>query len=100
MALRTLADLIEKPLMQRAIAGRIMVSQESPGPHRIRHRPGNCIVFMVAEDALRSTRLDHAAHQLDCRQLLRSAIDQISDENRGALGMPPNSTRLRITEAR
>ncbi len=55
---------------------------------------------MVTEYATSRTRLHHPLDQINGRQLLRSPIDQIADENGRTGGMPEKTTRFGIAEMR
>src|SRR5208337_529253 len=91
-------DLFQKALMLREIPRRVMISQEPPGPARSLGCPRNRIELMIAHDASGSSCIDHSPHEIDGGQLLRSAIDQITEKDCPATGMAPGSCDLAIAQ--
>ena len=88
--------LVQKCLVLRPISGLVMISQELAGVLRIRRHPGDGVELVIPHDAERRARLHHAPHEIDRRQLLRSTIHQIPDENRRAAGMAKSPRLLAI----
>ena len=84
--------------MLRSIPRLVMIPKEVPGPIRIRSDPRNRIDLMIAENATSRAGLHHPPHQADGLELLRSAVDQITDKYGGTLGVTPDAARLGITE--
>lgn len=66
-----------------------MRAQKFTRPAHIRCVPGNGVEFVVAHDGQRGSRFDHATHQADGTHLIGATVDEIADEDRLAVGMPP-----------
>jgi hypothetical protein len=84
--------------MLHPISRLMMIPQEMSRPVRIRTYPRNRIELMIAENAPSRTGFYHPSHQADGLELLRSAVDQITYEYGGALGVTPNAAGLDIAE--
>ena len=64
----------------------------------IGRRPGNGVKLVIAKNAARRASIDHPPHDIDGRHLARAAIDEVANENRGALRVTPRTLRFAIAE--
>ena len=65
---------------------------------RIRRGPGNGVELVVAHHAHCRTRVDHAPDPIDGSHLVRAAIDQVTDEHGGAVGVAPRAVMLPVAQ--
>src|ERR1700676_1488348 len=91
-------DDIQERLMLLAIPRLVMIPQELARVLGIRSHPRDGVKLMIAQNALRRTRFNHRSNQVNGLHLLGSAIDEIADEDRGAVRMTPSAGGFGIAE--
>jgi hypothetical protein len=97
---RVLADVGEKGLMLMAVLGafgsltRAKVVAFIQGVTRC---SGDGIELMIAHGGPSRSRIDHGSHHFQCSDLMRTAINEITNVNGGPFWMPPGAGSMTIT---
>lgn len=80
-------DLIEKILVLATVLG-VVGSQKATAADRILGVVRDCVELVVAHHDLGGADVNHGLDEFEDTQLLRTAVDQVADENRLAFRMP------------
>ena len=77
----------------------MVAAQELSRRIRVRGVEGEGVPLVVAEHGERRAGLEHGAHQAQRGANLGAAIEEVTDEDRRALRVPPGASVLPVTHA-